>query len=165
MKSTPLQRRTPLKSYSHLTTRVSLRRSRFVHKMPDSPTAILDGIVSKVVRRSAADSSGIAACVTCKGLNHWKHMDCGHFQKRGNLATRFYFKNLGVQCKTCNQFNDGEEEKFAEYIDNLYGAGTAEQLRVEARKITHDFPFAEETAKWKAKLDALVAAQDMEIQY
>lgn len=92
-------------------------------------------------------------------------MDCGHFQKRGNLTTRFHYKNLGVQCKGCNRDNNGENEKFAVYIDSMYGPGTAEALEAEARLTAHDFPFAEEAAKWQVKLDALVAQQDMEIQY
>ena len=165
MKSTPLQRRTPLKSYSHLTTRVGLKQVRFIQSIPDTPKARLDCIVSEVVRRSAADDSGIATCVTCGGRAHWRRMQCGHFQLRGNLATRYNFKNLGVQCKGCNCDNEGESDKFAAHIDTTYGSGTAESLRVEAGKTIHDFPFQEEIEKWSALLAVLVEKQDKEIQY
>lgn len=165
MKSSPLQRRTPLKSYSHLITRVSLKRTRFIQSIPNNPQAILDRVVSEVVRRSAADSSGIATCVTCGGRAHWRRMDCGHFQLRGNLTTRYNYKNLGAQCRGCNRFNEGENEKFAEFIDAIYGVGTAEALEAEARLIAHDFPFEAEIEKWSEKLKTLVERQEKEIQY
>lgn len=165
MKSTPLQRRTSLKSYSHLTTRVGLKRTRFVQSIPDTPQSRLDRVVSEAVRRGAADSNGIATCVTCGGRAHWRRMQCGHFQLRGNLTTRYHYKNLGVQCRGCNCDNEGESDKFATYIDAIYGAGTAEALAAEARKVAHDFPFEAEMEKWSAVLKALVERQDKEIQY
>ncbi len=99
---------------------------------------------------------GMVFCVTCCVRKHWKEMQCGHFQKRGNLTTRYDMKNLGVQCRTCNCFNDGEEDKFAEFIDSFYGPGTAESLRVKARQIIHDFPYEQEIIKWSAVLEKIV---------
>lgn len=166
MKTTPLQRRTPLKSYSHLTTRVSLKNSRFVTKrMPDTPMTILDSIVSEVVRRGSANQQELAMCITCTVVRHWKEMQCGHFQRRSNLATRYDPQNLGVQCETCNCFNEGENEKFAEFIDAFYGEGTAENLRIKAQTIIHNFPWKDETNKWQAALTLLVEKQTNNIQY
>lgn len=133
--------------------------------MPDSPMIILDKIVSEAVRRGSADAQGIAICVTCGGSNHWKFMDCGHFQRRGHIATRYFYKNLGVQCHECNRINEGENEKFAAFIDEFYGKGTADDIRKMVAQIIHDFPFEEETKKWTAILQRIVEKEGADIQY
>ncbi len=154
---------TPLKTWKglkrgnvRLSTKTPLKRANLSKKYPNSPQSELDAIVSKVVRLGSADSMGMVLCVTCCVRKHWKEMQCGHFQKRGNLTTRYDMKNLGVQCRTCNCFNDGEEDKFAEFIDSFYGPGTAESLRVKARQIIHDFPYEQEIIKWSAVLEKIV---------
>lgn len=143
----------------------SLKRSGFKRSSELSPRQKLDSIVSKCIRLQEADVSGMVKCVTCPNVLHWTKMDCGHFQKRTNTATRYDPKNLGSQCETCNRYNDGEEEKYADYIDSKYGVGTAELLQIQAIRIVHDYPYEEEIQKWTLILDSLLEKQDSEIHY
>lgn len=62
----------------------------------------------------------------------WKSGDCGHFQVRGNLNTRWVIMNAHLQCGRCNM-RDGEQSKHERYIDKRYGAGTASSLESMAR--------------------------------
>lgn len=127
--------------------------------------ARLDAIVSEVIRRVAANYMGFVDCITCGHVFHWKDVDCGHFQKRGNMATRYDRRNLGPQCKTCNRYKDGEEEVYGRVIDIMYGPGTAAELEAKANTIEHDFPFEEQIVIWQSELDLLRQLQDNEIQY
>lgn len=171
-----LKRKTPLKSYSHLTTRVAikssfrvskpLRQSSFKSKhTPATPKAVLDSIFSQCIRRATADYRGYVSCATCDIIAHWRTMDCGHFQKREHMATRFDPRNCAPQCESCNCYNDGENEKFAEYIDRVHGAGMADELRARAKATVHDFPFKEKIAEWTLVLEKLTDKQDSDIQY
>lgn len=82
--------------------------------------ADLDAVFSLFLRIKSSDKNGIAQCVTCHTKDHYKNMDCGHWIPRANMGTRWNEYNTGVQCKKCNQFNYGEEKKFAEYIEKCY---------------------------------------------
>lgn len=171
-----LQRRTPLKSYAHLTSNVGLKRTPFkstgstlkrtsIHKAPPTKQKTLDSIISKVVRLGSANENGFVKCATCPVVKHWKEMQCGHFQKRGNLMTRYDMQNLAPQCEDCNCFNDGMEKEFAEFIDGFYGSGTAETLRVKAQHVCYDFPYEQEIIKWKAVLNNLLESRSSRIVY
>ena len=129
-----------------------------------TPRQILDSIVSKVVRLGSADENGMAICCTCEQAFHWTEIQCGHFQKRANTATRYDPKNLAAQCEICNCFNNGEEEKFAQFIDDYYGPGTADELRAKARTVVDDFPYEQEIAKWSQILDHMMNSK-REIQF
>lgn len=96
-------------------------RSKLVRK--------LDEIFSEYIRIRNSDPSGCVICITCGDKHHWTDVDCGHFVKRGNMATRWHLQNSGGQCRLCNSTHDGKEDLHAEAIDTLYGPGTAESLR------------------------------------
>lgn len=157
-RKTPLKARTgfKVKSYPLAVKKNSLKRSGFKKKIPDSKQAILDRIFSEVVRRSAANTNGYAPCITCGVMRHWRNLQCGHFQKRGNLATRYSMVNCGAQCNECNCINDGEQEKHALYIDKTHGLGMAEILENNARTIVHDFDYDGQTAYWGEVLRVMV---------
>lgn len=89
---------------------------------------ILDALFSVYVRSSGADKNGYVKCVTCPKKLPWKQMDCGHCYSRKSYAIRWDLKNCGPQCKECNQVNDGEHEKFKEYINKKYGPETTGML-------------------------------------
>ena len=61
-------------------------------------------------------------------------MDCGHYQPRQDMATRWDEQNCHLQDKGCNGFRGGEAEKMAAYIDTKYEPGTAARLRIKARQ-------------------------------
>jgi hypothetical protein len=93
----------------------------------------LDRVFSIFIRERDSNEYGYGSCVTC-GLNkHWREMDAGHYMPRQDLATRWYEKNVHLQCKKCNGFRGGEPEKMAAYIESYYGPGELECLRVTAK--------------------------------
>lgn len=93
----------------------------------------LDGYFSKFIRQRDADENGIVKCFTCETRNHWKEMDCGHFQKRQHMATRYDEINCQTQCKDCNWLKQGNDEVFARNLEREYGYGTVERLKIKSR--------------------------------
>jgi len=94
----------------------------------------LDKYFSLYIRTRFATKTGLAQCVTCGKVAHYKTLQCGHFQSRKNLATRWNEDgNCEVQCVKCNMFSQGEQWKFGLYIDSKYGEGRAEELQYLAR--------------------------------
>lgn len=143
----------------------SMKKSSFKKSTPLTPKKILDNLVSKCIRLGSADQQGMVNCITCGNLFHWKDIQCGHFQKRGNTSTRYDVQNLGPQCEECNCLKDGENELFAAFIDKFYGPGTADKLRAKAREIERYFPYEEEIAKWKEVYKKLVEEKVNQINY
>jgi len=91
---------------------------------------VLDTEFSKFIRlRDSVD--GIGLCITCGRMKEWKYMDNGHFIKRQYLSTRYDEKNCNLQCKHCNAFEQGANEKYKIAIDKKWGAGTAEMLEIK----------------------------------
>ncbi len=97
----------------------------------------LDKWFSLYIRiRYAAEVTGVCQCFTCGKVDHYKKMQCGHFQSRRHLSTRWNEQNCQVQCVGCNMFKQGEQWKFGLRLDYKYGEGTSEELEVLALK-TH----------------------------
>jgi len=67
-------------------------------------------------------------CITCGRYIPINKGDCGHFNKRQHMKTRWEEKNCHAQCKGCNNFEQGAQHKHGKVIDRLYGAGTADML-------------------------------------
>jgi hypothetical protein len=89
----------------------------------------LDKWFSLYIRLRDATDEGMVQCFTCGKVAHYKvGMQCGHFQSRSNLKTRFDEENYQVQCVGCNMFKQGEQYRFALQLDGKYGEGTAEKL-------------------------------------
>ena len=88
---------------------------------------------SKYIRLRDADQYGMCKCITCDTVKHWTEMDCGHFQSRRYLATRWDEKNAHAQCQRCNNFQGGEQYRHGHQIDLRYGEGTARFLEGQAR--------------------------------
>lgn len=86
-----------------------------------------DKVFSEYVRRRDAENDMVSCC-TCGSVKHWKEMHCGHFQSRRHKAIRWEEKNTNSQCSGCNTFRNGEQFKFARYLDSRYGEGTAEEM-------------------------------------
>ena len=79
--------------------------------------------------------NGLVQCFTCGVVKHYKSgMQCGHFQSRRFMATRYDEQNCQVQCVACNMFRAGEQYRFALAIDAKYGKGTADDLQFKARQ-------------------------------
>ena len=50
------------------------------------------------------------------------------------MSTRWDDVNCQVQCVRCNIFSQGEQFKFGQKLDIVYGEGTAKGLEKKARK-------------------------------
>tara|TARA_R110000803_G_scaffold190817_1_gene253393 strand:+ start:497 stop:904 length:408 start_codon:yes stop_codon:yes gene_type:complete len=97
----------------------------------------LDKWFSLYIRLRESNEYGIVQCFTCgKVAGYQQGMQCGHFQSRGHLSTRFDEQNCQVQCIGCNMFKQGEQYRFSLGLDAKYGEGTAEELQWKAKIIT-----------------------------
>jgi hypothetical protein len=96
----------------------------------------LDKWFSLYIRLRNATDEGMVQCFTCGVVKYYKSgMQCGHFQSRSFLATRWHTKNCQVQCVGCNMFKAGEQYKFSIALDSKYGTGKSEFLESLARTI------------------------------
>ena len=93
----------------------------------------LDKWFSLYIRLREATDTGLCQCFTCGKVAHYKSMQCGHFQSRRFLPTRFDEENCQVQCQKCNIWEQGQQYKFGLHIDAKYGEGTAQELEYLAR--------------------------------
>ena len=69
----------------------------------------LDKWFSLYIRLRDAEQ-GIAQCFTCGKIDHYKRLQCGHFQSRRHHATRWNEQNCQVQCVKCNMFEQEQKE-------------------------------------------------------
>jgi hypothetical protein len=122
-------------------------------KKPPTPQKILDGIVSETVRLVFANKEGFVSCVTCGIVKHWKYMDCGHWQSRRFIPTRYYLPNLGPQCEECNRLKDGENMLFEQFIADLYTPSTPTRIKVLSKTSARYFDYPAEIKKWREILE------------
>lgn len=82
----------------------------------------LDTLI-KAVRFDNTENGVTNKCVTCAHSLIWEIRDlqCGHFIKRGDLVLKYEPTNLMPQCRRCNHFLDGAQDKAALYILDAYG--------------------------------------------
>jgi|TARA_B110001450_G_scaffold17223_1_gene15851 hypothetical protein len=95
---------------------------------------LADKVFSEFIRRRNANELGITECFTCGKVDHWKKLQCGHFQSRKHYNTRWNENNCQVQCAGCNVFRYGEQYKFGLYLDKKFGGKMSEKLMQDARK-------------------------------
>lgn len=95
----------------------------------------LDEVFSQYIRLRNADAHGNTECFTCGKKDHWKKLQCGHFQSRKHYATRWNEVNCQVQCSACNVFRYGEQYIFGLNLDKQYGKDTATELNQASRQI------------------------------
>lgn len=94
----------------------------------------LDNIFSIYIRRRNSVDD-IAECFTCGKKDNWKNLQCGHFQSRRYYSTRWDKLNCQVQCPRCNVFNQGEQYLFGQKLDEIFGAGTSNELMLKAKHL------------------------------
>ena len=96
----------------------------------------LDKWFSLYIRLREATDEGICQCFTCGKVDHYKKLQCGHFQSRRCHSTRWNEQNCQVQCVKCNMFEQGEQWKFGLALDVKYGEGTSGDLEFTAKTIS-----------------------------
>ena len=95
----------------------------------------LDSVFSEYIRRRYAKND-IVECYTCGKRDHWKRLQCGHFQSRKHYSTRWNEDNCQVQCVGCNMFKGGEQYKFGMKLGEKK-AKKLYMLAKETKKITN----------------------------
>ena len=124
----------------------------------------LDKWFSLYIRLRESTIDGVTHCFTCGKIDYHNKLQCGHFQSRRFLATRFDEENCQPQCVGCNMFKQGEQYKFALGLDAKYGEGTAEHLEGLARttiKISR-IDYVEKISYYKSCVDKLKKEKGIE---
>ena len=116
-----------------------------------------DKYFSLYVRQRDANDEGHVRCCTCWKLSLWKNLDAGHFQSRRYGSTRYDENNTGPQCTYCNGYNQGEQYKFGLYLDEKYGAKTAQKVTIKSRMNCkrNRYDYQQIAEKYKLKLKEL----------
>mgnify|MGYP001298670830 CR=1 FL=1 len=102
---------------------------------------LADSWFSKYIRfKNAYYHSGMyyCRCYTCNNEYPILTMDCGHWQKRQHIATRFNENNARPQCTSCNDYNKGEYAKFEVNLIDEIGLEETEKIKQLAKTIFHD---------------------------
>lgn len=95
--------------------------------------AELDGLVSKYVRKKAANKDGIVQCYTCPTSLPVGQMQAGHYIPRRNQLLRFDVdRNLRPQCPTCNCIYHGRIAEYGKRLEEEM-PGVTEVLFEESR--------------------------------
>lgn len=111
------------------------REERMVESEDGLPQLIadLDALVSRYVRRKAADKDGYCECYTCNRKLPVSQMQAGHYIPRGNQLLRFDIdRNLRPQCPECNCINYGKIAEYGKRLE-LEMLGVTEMLLEESR--------------------------------
>jgi len=88
----------------------------------------VDRPFSAYIRLRDTDENGFGRCITCQRSFPFSKLDCGHYQSRSKLSTRWDEKNAHAQCHSCNRFNGGEQMAHAIAISMKYGQEEKEKL-------------------------------------
>jgi hypothetical protein len=94
----------------------------------------LDTVFSLYIRQRYSINE-ISKCFTCGKEDHYKKLQCGHFQSRRHYSTRWNEINCQVQCAGCNVFKYGEQFIFGKNLNLEFGEGTSEALYLKAKQI------------------------------
>jgi hypothetical protein len=116
-----------------------------------------DGVLSNLIRLSAADHEGYCECVTCGKSYQWKLMDAGHYIGRRHNGTRYDRRNVNQQCRRCNRGEEGRLYEYGKYLTERYGEGITDDLREQAnsaKRFTIE-ELKEMVAEWREELRGL----------
>lgn len=93
-------------------------------------TDVLDQVFSEYIRLRDSKGSGFKTfrCISCGRILPFAMADCGHFMKRGNMATRWDEDNCAAQCISCNRFRDGNYDAFRRSLAIKLGQDKVEEL-------------------------------------
>ena len=107
-----------------------------------------DTVDGLYIQDNEGNSIPCGYCITCNRVTATQGKStghCGHFIPRGCKFTRFDEENCALQCNYCNTYRQGEQYKFGQAIDRIYGKGTAKKLskledkyKAEGYKFTKD---------------------------
>lgn len=128
--------------------------SRVKQKKKETPSKLkkrLWNTFSKYIRIRDAisqyDDIQYVDCCTCGQTKEIKNIDAGHFIPAGSCnKLRFEEKNVHAQCRRCNSYFSGEQDLYAQFIENTYGKDELKRLRKE---------------RWETKKDSIIELRQM----
>ena len=88
----------------------------------------LDIIFSQYIRKRDIGKG----CISCGKFITYEQSECGHYISRRHKSTRFDENNCHAQCKTCNDFEDGNIKGYRQRLIQKIGLEKVEEL--ERRK-------------------------------
>jgi 5-methylcytosine-specific restriction endonuclease McrA len=95
----------------------------------------LDRIFSEYIRRRDSDENGYGRCISCGKIVHWKDADAGHFVNRAHMALRYDEKNVNLQCRSCNRFDEGNSIGYSEGLVRKYGPEVLDYLKIKKHNL------------------------------
>lgn len=108
-------------------------KSKPINKVRDEAARLLQ----KLVRLKAADSGGMAQCVTCGCRKHWSKMHGGHWIPRGVQCLLLVEENIHPQCPGCNTFHMKHgiaPYQYYRYMVNMYGSAEVLSMLCKAEE-------------------------------
>lgn len=93
----------------------------------------LHAIIIKLIN---TDENGRGNCCTCNDRLTFKTADCGHYPNIPRNNKRYAWDLIihSIQCQTCNRYNNGEPEKFRDYLINKIGIEKLAEIEFKSRK-------------------------------
>ena len=93
--------------------------------------AKLDQIFSEYIRLRDTNENGFGKCISCGKIIHWKDGDAGHYTNRKHMSLRYDGKNVNLQCRACNRFDEGCMIGYNHGLVEKYGDGVIDYLNVK----------------------------------
>lgn len=151
MQKTKLKQKTPLKAKTNLKKggRIKAKKPKVAGVSQLKKEADMWFSTYVLYRDGEYRSDGwYSQCITCEkwvkllykkdGTIDRRKIHWGHFQSSRHNITRYHPENVHAQCQACNIHNQGEQFRYAQAIDRLYGEGRAKELQVLAKEL-HPF--------------------------
>lgn len=67
-------------------------------------------------------------CISCGKLIPFGQGDCGHYNNRAHMSTRFSELNCNFQCRACNRFDEGNIQGYRRGLIKKIGLEKVEML-------------------------------------
>lgn len=96
----------------------------------------LDAVFSQYIRlKDAQPGTGYVRCISCGAVHHWTKIQCGHYESRANMATRWSERNCHPQCVACNIMQHGNLLAYRRNLVKMYGENEVNLIEVQAHSI------------------------------
>ena len=74
-------------------------------------------------------------------MKAFKDLDCGHWQTRNNISTRFDPHNANAQCRSCNSFKGGESIAHGIQIALKFGQSAKDLVEAKSHSMMKLLPY------------------------
>lgn len=96
----------------------------------------LDRIFSEYIRRRDSDKhTGYGRCISCGRIIHWRDGDAGHYVNRQHMSLRYDERNVHLQCRKCNRFDEGNMLGYTQALIRKYGDKILDYLSAKRHNV------------------------------